>query len=1044
MRQISKISLLLLFLLLNSYLSIIVAQLDDKTREDGKEIRDSIGDDAKGMDQSPALQSESGIGGVLNLRSPNVYALSKYGDIPVNYSTGVPNINIPLMTLTDRGLKLDISLSYHASGIRVDEEAPWTGLGWSLNAGGVITRVIRGDADLPNASSSGVFRQRTVISDYRYSQDFVTYKNQTLPKLQVAETNQTDNNPDIFIFNFAGYSGKFFLDDYLNPIFFEYQDFKVKYNYNASSIDEPYFTITTDDGIIYEFKEMEYIYNRSEGHMDVTAWYLTKMTSPVGGVINFTYRRGGAPSYSYQKREQDVYFMPVSQNASQHYINETVAKMRPVAGASVTSSVLYEIQSSAGNKIEFRQTSSSRLDSEQSRGDILHEITLRDAFNTQQKKYTLHYSYFEASNANKTKSDWGSPMNFLNYRLKLDSLREVSNTNNEFLTHKFEYYYNPNPSINDPYTLPYRLSPSQDHWGYYNYSLNTTIFPNNPAGRWFHADEWYIQFLPNSDMPSTRTCVVTGGGTREPNVEAVKAGSLKKITYPTGGHVTFEYEPHGYNPISLTSAGGIRIKRIQNSNGDIRTYEYSGYSFISSIYPSQRENPYYTLYYQNDLDFGNGRSDLLEAFGVPHSVYYGQPFILKIESRPQAVLGSGPVMIYSRVIERMSGNGRIEYDFSYTDDWNSSSWGDNMDGISLDANFLSGNLTSTSSPGRPEGIYTSIFIDSDTWPFPDKVSTDWKRGHLTAKTIYNESGQQVQKNIIEYDLSALRTIPGYAIAKIKEGTDYVYARSYTVGGQVKVKKETSDQIMPDGSTLKIIKEYDYSSANHKKVTEERTWDSEGKLIKTKYYYPTEYGSLFTTLKNKNILSPVDTRVYRVNQLISGTQIQLDNNGNPLTVYQPEINSGVTDIPFNSSAPFTFNTHTTLTYHSSGLLSSVKPRSEIPVVYLWGYNYQHPIAKIEGVSYSDVTAKIDQTTQNRIAGSAVPATADLNLISNLRETLSGALITTYTYQPLIGMTSITDPRKVTVYYEYDNFGRLKTVRDKDNNILESYEYNIKGM
>lgn len=79
--------------------------------------------------------------------SPNAAALGEYGDFPVSYHTGVPNISIPIYTLTEGSLQFLISLSYHSSGIQVDEVASWVGLGWSLNAGGVITRMINGTPD---------------------------------------------------------------------------------------------------------------------------------------------------------------------------------------------------------------------------------------------------------------------------------------------------------------------------------------------------------------------------------------------------------------------------------------------------------------------------------------------------------------------------------------------------------------------------------------------------------------------------------------------------------------------------------------------------------------------------------------------------------------------------------------------------------------------------------------------------------------------------------------------------------------------------------
>ncbi|OQP46197.1 hypothetical protein A4D02_32090 [Niastella koreensis] len=71
---------------------------------------------------------------------PNAASLGTYGQIPVSEYSGVPDIRVPLYTIEADGFKLPITVSYHSGGFKVADEASWVGLGWSLNAGGVITR----------------------------------------------------------------------------------------------------------------------------------------------------------------------------------------------------------------------------------------------------------------------------------------------------------------------------------------------------------------------------------------------------------------------------------------------------------------------------------------------------------------------------------------------------------------------------------------------------------------------------------------------------------------------------------------------------------------------------------------------------------------------------------------------------------------------------------------------------------------------------------------------------------------------------------------
>ena len=82
-----------------------------------------------------------------NIQSPNAASLGKYGDVPISYYTGAPNISIPLYNLNNNDIPLDISLNYNPSGVKVNDLPGWVGQNWSLNAGGVITRTVQNFPD---------------------------------------------------------------------------------------------------------------------------------------------------------------------------------------------------------------------------------------------------------------------------------------------------------------------------------------------------------------------------------------------------------------------------------------------------------------------------------------------------------------------------------------------------------------------------------------------------------------------------------------------------------------------------------------------------------------------------------------------------------------------------------------------------------------------------------------------------------------------------------------------------------------------------------
>jgi YD repeat-containing protein len=109
-------------------------------------------------------------------------------------------------------------------------------------------------------------------------------------------------------------------------------------------------------------------------------------------------------------------------------------------------------------------------------------------------------------------------------------------------------------------------------------------------------------------------------------------------------------------------------------------------------------------------------------------------------------------------------------------------------------------------------------------------------------------------------------------------------------------------------------------------------------------------------------------------------------------------------------------------------------------FVWGYNNKFPVFKIDGVSYDDVVASLSRGQLILLKKGSKEDI--LNVSSALRANFPLSQITTYTYAPLVGVTSVTDPRGYTTYYEYDEFDRLKHIKDANLDVIEFFDYKYK--
>jgi hypothetical protein len=129
----------------------------------------------------------------------------------------------------------------------------------------------------------------------------------------------------------------------------------------------------------------------------------------------------------------------------------------------------------------------------------------------------------------------------------------------------------------------------------------------------------------------------------------------------------------------------------------------------------------------------------------------------------------------------------------------------------------------------------------------------------------------------------------------------------------------------------------------------------------------------------------------------------------------------------------------LQYDAFGHPLEVKQEDGMHICYIWGYNQTQPIAKIENATYAQVLPHVAnlQTLSNGNNEQNL-----INALNNLRTLLPNAMITTYTYKPLIGISTVTDSKGDKQTYHYDTFNRLEFVKDKDGNILSENKYHYR--
>ncbi len=459
------------------------------------------------------------------IQTPNAASLGKFGDIPVGHYNGIPNISIPLYTIQYGDITIPITLSYHAGGMRVPEEASWVGLGWNLQPGGTFTHQLIGDDSEDNLESCFP----TVYEENNYF-----YPMACGDPLLENECNGDDNfcyggdpygidlQPDYYIYNFPGYSGRFTIDQNGEQKFVQKSNLKIEPGDphdlidNADQILECW-TITTIDGYIYIFNALEVTYtNHYEELKPSKTVYLTDIFSPNNRHVIFCYQK-----------LSDIHSLPSLTEMDNPHCSSP-CKEWDLQETKSDPLFLTKIDFSIGS-VEF--ILSDRLDNNEKKLDkIIIKRTLNETETI--KEIDLQYDYFEGDPAMgdflERDPSFVYPLDHRSKRLKLVGLVERSG-NKENAPYFFEYY--------EEHRLPYKTSYARDYWDFFNgQGSNTSLLPDFTRFSSTYCDfvhETYSEPYSNSD--------------RNPDEDYTHIGTLKRITYPLGGYSEFEYEPNDFS-----------------------------------------------------------------------------------------------------------------------------------------------------------------------------------------------------------------------------------------------------------------------------------------------------------------------------------------------------------------------------------------------------------------------------------------------------------------------------------------------------------------
>lgn len=514
----------------------------------------------------------------------------------VNLQTGSAVFSLPMFNWQDNKSRLNsnIALSYNSgNGLKCNDIASNVGQGWSLLAGGMITRLQVGEPDDQPSYGSG-----EDINQYPAGYLFATVPAQNgcpsaLSKYPIynpmnhlyAQHNITaeDKQMDRFAFQFNGKAGMFVLDAKAKngtDVCVVLGDSKIKItftrDYNLATTEKARtvitaFTIQDVDGLIYKFtkhsltkvlktdycddkltqaqtqpnfKGGKVYYQSSFDNITVNpyiidGWYLTEVFDPLTSRrITLTYT---------QRTLNNTGGSDISYNQSKDY--SIITYKKSIVSIPVLTS------------INFPDTHAVTFNYGNERTDLKGDYALASVDikygSRSLSQYKLNTTYFILNRYGTPVSDYQKSV----ARLCLKSVTKIGvDLKDDSPPYIFDYYLG---SGNGDDYVPPPFNYAKDIWGFYN-GYSSIDYDNAAIPL-----SGNISQLNNSQLKGL--CYLrknVSGITLNPKQGYAKNGLLKQIIYPTGGTLSYQYDQNS-GPIdgAQTVVGGVHVSATSATDG---------------------------------------------------------------------------------------------------------------------------------------------------------------------------------------------------------------------------------------------------------------------------------------------------------------------------------------------------------------------------------------------------------------------------------------------------------------------------------------------